>query len=209
MPNDIASAVITIAAVFLGWLLGEGTSLVREFRKRRRIIAALLEDLSDCEGFIRRNLITSEHLIQIIAVKAFAGFAPVPIPQTVFERYYPEVVVRLRRGERISFSAIHSHIREMNKMADDIATQMAARETSQGAVAALAELVAAFRINAQITAHMIVFHRKAGRRVNPWTETTAEAKALEAKFIAEVHALRSQAIKLGHAGVTKKVLAAE
>jgi hypothetical protein len=163
----------------------------------------------DCEGFVRRNLITSEHLIQILAVKAFAGFVPVAVPQTVFERYYPEVVLRLRRGERISFSAIHSRIREMNQMVEDIATQMVARPNSQPAFEALEELVAAFRINAQITAHMIVFHRRAGRAIDPWTEKTADAKALETRFMAEVHTLRSQAIKLGREGVTRRTLESE
>lgn len=209
MPSDLTSAIVTIAAVFIGWLLGEGTSLVRESRTRNRILTALLEELLDCESFIRRNIITSEHLIQIVEGKALAGFAPVAVPQAVFERYYSDVVVRLNRGERVSFSAIHTRIREMNKMAENIAERMAMRPPSPQAFQALAELLAAFRITAQIAAHMIVFHRKAGRQVNPWILKTEEAKALEAKFMAEVQALRSEAANLGYDGVTKKVLAAE
>jgi hypothetical protein len=163
----------------------------------------------DCESFIRRNIITSEHLIQIVEVKALAGFAPMAVPQSVFERYYSDVVVRLKRGERVSFSAIHTRIREMNKMADDIAQRVAVRPPSPQTFEALAELLAAFRITAQIAAHMILFHRKAGRKVNPWILKTDEAKALEAKFMAEVLVLRSEAATLGYDGVTKKVVAAD
>ena len=203
---DLISAIVTLVAVFLGWMLGEGTSQLREWRKRRRVFAALVEELLDCESFIRRNILTSELLIQIVEVKAFAGFVPVTIPQTVFERYYPDVVLRLRRGERISFSAIHTRIHEMNKMTEEIAARMAARSTAEGAFESLAELVAAFRITAQVTVELIMVHRASGRRVDPWILKTAEAKEMEATFMAEVRALRSEATRLGYDGVTKKTL---
>jgi hypothetical protein len=208
MWANLSGPIVTLAAVLLGWLLGEGTSQIREWRKRRRILAALAEELLDCESFIRRNIITSEQLIQIVAVKAFAGFVPVAVPQTVFEKYYPDLVVRLRRGERISFSAIHTRIREMNKMTEDIAAQMAVRSPSEESFERLAELLAAFRITAQIAAHMITFHRASGRRVDPWILKTKEAKEIEAKFMTEVQKLRSEAVALGYDEVTRRILTA-
>lgn len=209
MSGELTSAIVTIAAVLFGWLLGEGTSQIREWQKRRRVIAALYEELLDCESFIRRNIMTSELLIQIVEVKAFAGFVPVAAPHVVFQKHYPEVVVRLRRGERISFTAIHTRIDEMNKMAKDIATRMSAKSTTDESVESLAELLAAFRITAQVSAQLIVFHHVNGRRVDPWVLNTNEAKEIETKFMAEVQELRSAAAKLGYAGVVEKITMSE
>jgi hypothetical protein len=204
---EIPSALITLGAVLLGWFLGQGSTVVREWRARRRILRALLEELFDCASYVERNILTSELLVQTVEVHAFLGFAPVHVPQTVFDRYYPDVVVRLRRGERISFSAIHARIHEMNGMSEQIAQRLTQRDTSEEAFKSFGELAAAFRINARVTKDMISFHRRHRRSVDPWLDP--QQKERVAGFMAEVAQLRTDAQQMGYDGVREKVLGHE
>src|SRR5207247_2309025 len=142
----MVAALITLGAVFLGWFLGQGATLLREWRSRRRIVKALTEELLDCESYVRRNLINSELLIQAIEVKAFLGFSPILVPQTVFDRYYGDIVMWLTRGERMSFAAIHSRLKQMNGMCEQIVEKLTRRDTDERALASFAELAAAFHL---------------------------------------------------------------
>jgi hypothetical protein len=205
----IVSALITLSAVVLGWFLGQGATLLREWRSRRRILKALTEELLDCESYVRRNLISTELLIQTIEVKAFLGFSPILVPQTVFDRYYGEIVMWLTRGERMSFAAIYARLDQMNGMCEQIVDKLTKRDTDEKALASFAELAAAFHITARITLEMIVFHRRHGRKINPWSQDTAEAKKMESDFMAEVVKLRVEASQFGYQGVKEKILAHE
>lgn len=205
----MTSALVTLSAVFLGWLLGQGATLLRERRMRRRILKALMEELFDSESYVRRNLINSELLIQTVEVKAFLGFSPILVPQTVFDRYYADIIMWLSRGERMSFSAIYSRLKEMNRMCDQIAGRLSARSTDEESLASFSELAAAFHITARITLEMIMFHRRHGRKVDPWSQDTAEAKKVETDFMTEVATLRAEASRMGYDAVRQKILAHE
>src|SRR5580700_7113935 len=136
----MTSAFITLGAVFFGWFLGQGATLLREWRTRKRILKALMEELFDCESYVRRNLINSALLIQAIEVKAFLGFAPIFVPQTVFDGYYGDIVMWLTRGERMSFAAIYARFNQMNGMCEQIIGKLTGRDTDEKALASFAEL---------------------------------------------------------------------
>lgn len=205
----MTSAFVTLGAVLLGWFLGQGATLLRQWRDRRRIVKALTEELLDCESYVRRNLINSELLIQAIEVKAFLGFAPILVPQTVFDRYYGDIVMWLTRGERMSFAAIHARLKQMNGMCEQIVDKLSRREIDEKAFTSFSELAAAFHTTAKVTLQMIIFHRRHRRKINPWAQDTAEAKRMENEFMAEVVKLRMEASRIGYEGVKKKILAHE
>ena len=203
------TALITLGAVFLGWFLGQGATLLREWRNRRRIVRALTDELLDCESYLRRNLINSELLIQTIEVKAFLGFSPILVPQTVFDRYYVDIVMWLTRGERMSFAAIHARLNQMNGMCEQIVETLTRRDTDEKALTTFSELASAFYLTAKVTLEMVIFHRRYGRKVNPWSQETAEAKKMIKEFMAEVLELRAEASRIGYEGVKRKILAHE
>jgi hypothetical protein len=201
--------LITLGAVFLGWFLGQGATLLKEWRARRRILKALTEELLDCESYVRRNLINSALLIQAIEVKAFLGFAPILVPQTVFDRYYGDIVVWLTRGERMSFAAIYARLNQMNGMCEQVVDKLTRRDADEKALVSFSELAAAFHITAKVTLEMIIFHRRHGRKINPWSQEAAEAKRMENEFMAEVVKLRTEAARIGYEGVKEKILGHE
>ena len=205
MSETLITSLVTLGAVALGWFLGEGTSWLRESRKQRQLISALIQELDDCESYIRRNVITSELLIQALEVNAYLGFAPIVIPQILFDHDYPEIAARLTKSERVSFSSIHTKIRQMNAMSDKIASFLEKKSSQREAIKEFAELLAVFYIIAKQTIDLIMFHKTHGRQIDAWALDSAKMIERELSYQAEVETLRAKARELGYDGVEKSI----
>ena len=206
MSENIATNLVTLAAVFVGWFLAEGTSQIRGRLKRRRLIAALVQELEDAENYLRGNIETAQLLVQCLEVNLPTGIGPGPAPQQIFDQHYAEVAPYLRKGERISFFSIHTQLRELNEKCDTICSQAKQIPKDAAEKEKFASQLIGFYVASKVAAQLIVFHKLHRRKIDPWRVDSKDSIQAVLGFQEEIEQVRRDAQALGRGGVAKKFL---
>jgi hypothetical protein len=107
--------LIALIAVIIGWALGQGTVLAREFYRSWRLKRALLEELEDLREQLERVVMSYRRQLQMYALNGIEPATPITLPNLFFKQYYKDVFYDLNRQQRLSFQLIHGTIDSLNE----------------------------------------------------------------------------------------------
>ena len=114
--------LVKLGAIFLGWLLGEGTRWIREYYRIRNLKKALISELQDCRSQLLRNKLTLRYIIQHSFLGEPFDIVPAKIQTHIFDKYFPEISIYLGSSERISLNSIHNLIQRSYIQFDQMKT---------------------------------------------------------------------------------------
>ncbi|ELB2967198.1 TPA: hypothetical protein ACPJZ5_004653 [Vibrio diabolicus] len=112
--------LLSLVAVFVGWLLAQFTNVANDKLKQRKIKKCLLEELDEIESELNRTLYSYSRTLQIYALKGVELTVPLNLTNHIFKNHYKDAVLGLNKPQRISFQLIHSHIDRINVGIEDL-----------------------------------------------------------------------------------------
>lgn len=113
--------VISLISVAMGWLLAQGTALLKDWWAARKLRAGLLTELEDIQDQLQRVVMIHSRQLQIFALKGMEPTAALPVPNMFFKQYFKEAFSHLNRCQRISYQLIHASLESLNKKNEDLA----------------------------------------------------------------------------------------
>lgn len=113
--------VISLISVVVGWLLAQGTALVKDWWAARKLRAGLLTELQDIQDQLQRVVLIHTRQLQIFALKGMEPSAALPVQNMFFKQYFKEAFSHLNREQRISYQLIHSALENLNKKNEELA----------------------------------------------------------------------------------------
>lgn len=106
---------LPLAGVIVGWLLGQGTTLSRDWWAARNLRKGLLTELEDVYAQTERLVwIHSRHL-QLATIKAVENTVPLPVQAMFYEKFFKEAFRHLNREQRLSYQLIHGQLNNYNE----------------------------------------------------------------------------------------------
>lgn len=121
MRDTMDKAAISLASVFIGWLLSQGTVLSKRWWEARKMRVGLLTELDDIRDQLRRVVLIHHRQLQIFVLKGMDPSAALPIHNMYFKQYFKEAFSYLNRSQRLSYQLIHSSLDNLNKMEEGLA----------------------------------------------------------------------------------------
>jgi hypothetical protein len=106
--------LISLVSVGVGWALGRGTDVVKDFYQSWKLKKSLLEELADIHEQLLRVQLSYARQLQIYANQGLDAGFPIPIPNLFFKEFYKDVFARLNREQRLSYQLIHGLIDTLN-----------------------------------------------------------------------------------------------
>jgi hypothetical protein len=117
-PVSWPSVVEKIALVLLGWFLGWGAELIREYRNLRKLKKALLEELKDLQVRLREAEIGYAGELQLYSNGIVNTAVATDIQHPIYTHNYKDVCSKLNRDQRRSYEYIHAQIDAFNELID-------------------------------------------------------------------------------------------
>jgi hypothetical protein len=108
MNTSINSAIVALAAVVAGWFLGETTGFLKKWWSVHNLKKSLFVEIEDALGWMKRNKITLEHIIQLTVLKERTEIAPVKVPTHIYDNHFPEISPHLTKSQRVSYNSIYN-----------------------------------------------------------------------------------------------------
>ena len=118
MEEKVAISLISVA---VGWLLAQGTALIKDWWAARKLRSGLLTELEDIQDQLQRVVMIHARQLQIFALKGMEPTAALPVHNMFFRQYFKEAFSHLNRSQRISYQLIHASLESLNKKNDDLA----------------------------------------------------------------------------------------
>jgi hypothetical protein len=115
---------ISLVSVGTGWVLAQGTALIRDFYVSLKLKRALLNELEDIREQLERIAMGYQRSLQFYALRGIEPVVPNAVPNLFFKQYYKEVFYRLNREQRLSYQLIHGTIDSLNAGNDDLLKTM-------------------------------------------------------------------------------------
>lgn len=106
--------IISLASVFVGWLLAQLTGLLKDIHYRRRIKKSLLSELDEIRDEAKRTQLIYIRQLQIFGNGAVGNEVPAPLANHIFKNYYKDAVLILNKTQRTSFQMIHTLLEAAN-----------------------------------------------------------------------------------------------
>ena len=113
LTND--KGLLSIASIAFGWLLAQGTTLVKDWLNIRRLKDGLLIELEDIQAQLGSLRLYNNRSLQLFGAKALGNEKHPPIHNLFFKHYFKDVFGNLNREQRISYQLIHSHLDHLNQ----------------------------------------------------------------------------------------------
>lgn len=107
--------LLSLVSVAFGWLLGQGTTLLRDWWAARKLRAALLTELEDIQDQLQRVITIHSRQLQIFGLQGMEPSAALPIHNMFFRQYFKEAFAHLNRAQRISYQLIHATLEDLNR----------------------------------------------------------------------------------------------
>jgi hypothetical protein len=104
MSNETSRAMITLAAVALGWLLGTFTGLFKELWTRRRIRRAMIQEIQDIRFMFLEGKPILEEALRITLQTGIYDGLPHQTPTHIYTNHFHVIAPHLKLGERFSFN---------------------------------------------------------------------------------------------------------
>lgn len=117
IPGWLASdkALLSLASIAIGWLLAQGTTLVKDWLNIKRLKNGLLIELEDIRAQLDRMQLYNKRNLQFYALKGVPNEGFLPIHNLFFRQYFKDVFGKLNREQRISYQLIHSLLDNLNQ----------------------------------------------------------------------------------------------
>ncbi len=211
--NDLIIKLgIGIASGFIGWLLAQVTSLVKDWAKARKIKALLLEELGDIDREMERVMTSCARDLQIYGAKGVGNSACIGVSNYIFSNYYKDALLYLNQNQRISYQLIHSLIRSLNDGLDSIrsrTTEIQKHHQKNGTTEEIVifgkewgEMIKAEYINSAAIRWHIRYH--IDNKCDPDLSPMTDGHKNYLKFLAEVESEANKLIKSGESIDRKK-----
>lgn len=113
---------IALAGVLVGWMLAQGTELLKYLWQRRRLKNALYAEPYDVCKWLDRARLTQETSIQLLTHDALPDELTIPIATHVYDKYFAEISIDLSSGERVAFKSIFAKVNQVNASHQAIAS---------------------------------------------------------------------------------------
>lgn len=113
LNND--KALLAIVSIAFGWLLAQGTTLIKDWLNIKRLKNGLLIELEDIRAQLERMQLQNKRNLQFYALKGIPNEGSLPIHNLFFRQYFKDVFGSLNREQRISYQLIHSHLDHLNQ----------------------------------------------------------------------------------------------
>ena len=113
--------VISLISVVVGWVLAQGTSIMKDLLNTRKLKAGLLNELQDIEDQLQRVVMIHGRQLQIFGKKGMEPSASLPIHNMFFKQYYKDVFSQLNREQRLSYQLIHATLDNLNDKNQNLA----------------------------------------------------------------------------------------
>lgn len=117
MDIKIKSVLIGIA---VGWLLSQGTELIKSRLVRRRKIKAIYVELADLSAWLHRHLLTAKLCIQLAVNRKIVTNIPTHLQKFLLDEYFHEICIYLPRGARLGLTECISQISYFNSTLEEI-----------------------------------------------------------------------------------------
>ena len=111
--------LISLVSIGVGWALGRGTEVVKDFYQSWKLKKALLEELDDIREQLLRVRLSYTRQLQIYANQGLEGGGTIAVPNLFFKEFYKDVFARLNREQRLSYQMIHGLIDTLNSENSD------------------------------------------------------------------------------------------
>jgi hypothetical protein len=111
---------IALISVGTGWLLAQGTALIKDWWTARKLKSGLLNELEDIKEQICRIALIYERKIQIHSHKGIEPSVAIEIHNFFFKQYYKDVFSRLNRPQRLSYQLIHGSLDSINQKNEEL-----------------------------------------------------------------------------------------
>lgn len=117
IPDWLASdkALLSLASIAIGWLLAQGTTLVKDWLNVKRLKNGLLIELEDIRAQLERMQLHNKRNLQFYALKGVPSEGFLSIHNLFFRQYFKDVFGKLNREQRISYQLIHSLLDSLNQ----------------------------------------------------------------------------------------------
>lgn len=109
------TVLISLISVFVGWFLGQGSELIKNWVTTFRLKKSLLIELEDVRDELRRTAAIYERKLQIYSLSGIEPSVPLPLSHYFFQNYYKDVLNKLNREQRLSYQIIHAHVSSLNE----------------------------------------------------------------------------------------------
>jgi hypothetical protein len=111
---------IALISVGMGWVLAQGTALIKDWWTAWKLKRGLLHELEDINEQIDRIALIYERKIQIHSHKGIEPSVSIEIHNYFFKQYYKEVFSRLNRAQRLSYQLIHGCLDSLNQKNEEL-----------------------------------------------------------------------------------------
>ena len=111
---------ISLVSVAVGWILGQGTALAKDWWNARKLCGGLLVEIQDIDEQLRRVIMGHARSLQIYALNAIEYDATLPIQNMFFRQYFKDAFSNLNREQRISYQLIHASLDVLNTKMEEL-----------------------------------------------------------------------------------------
>jgi len=117
IPDWLASdkALLSLASIAIGWLLAQGTTLLKDWLNVKRLKSGLLIELEDIRAQLDRMQLYNKRNLLFYALKGLPNEGFPSIHNLFFRQYFKDVFGKLNREQRISYQLIHSLLDNLNQ----------------------------------------------------------------------------------------------
>ena len=113
---------LSLVSVLLGWVLGQGTSLAKDWWAARRLRHGLILELHDIDAQLQRVVFIHTRHLQVLAMKGIEPVVSISISNMFFQQYFKEAFAKLNREQRISYQLIHGSLDNLNRQHEKLTT---------------------------------------------------------------------------------------
>ncbi|HCH2593799.1 TPA: hypothetical protein NKS49_004682 [Vibrio parahaemolyticus] len=117
------SVIVALVSVCLGWLLSQGTELVKSRRKVARVKKAILAELCDIKKYSDIAIDQCCEFRDSLGSKKYGVIVPQPIKSVVFDTHYVSVYADFSTEERFALGLIYGHVENFNSILPQITAE--------------------------------------------------------------------------------------
>jgi hypothetical protein len=198
-PTDtgILKYIITLVAVAFGWFLGETTGWLKKRWSVHNLKKSLLLEIEDALGWLRRNQITIEHIIQLVVLNEFIDAGPVQVPTHIYDNHFPEISTHLTRSERVSYNSIYNLIHLCDKDSGRLVDLIRSNQFNNNKRKEFKGVLEAMHHNVYMAISQIQYHLANRKDLDVFKVTDEQTKQIEDEIIRRLHEICSQAKQIG------------
>lgn len=123
MTDDASEKLfIALASVTIGWVLAQGSTLLKEWWDRRRLKRAIDQEIELIADQLKGVVPTYMRLIALDAHGVLEPTIPRRLQNYLFNDHYAKVALGFNHAQRLQLQAIHGYVEEINANVEELKT---------------------------------------------------------------------------------------